>query len=349
VIWLFIANPQAALRQGRGVALLTFLQLWILVWLGGELLWKRKYHRQVIWMYVIACLVSAFVALQEGGAIGDTFDTGGGEGGLGGINSSARQFSVAIVLLVYLRSGLKPHHWLNPATWLGTIILLIGVAQTGSRTGILIVAASVVLMLLSPTSGIKPQRVIVPSIVIFAIYFAVPDSYWDSLWNSIFPTIQSGTDTVATRYELWATAMRMLVANPFTGVGINQFAANVAQYSDPLSSTVVITGAHSVYFSVLAETGIIGFVCFMGMVVTSILHALRAALRLQDKRDVNLAYSWFVILVLLLIGGLTKQDQHDKLLWFTFGACTSMSHFLLRASIPATQSVIPGLRRFLGT
>ncbi len=346
VLWLFVSNPHAALKAGRGIALYTYLQLWVLVGLAGELLWNREYHRRIIWLYVAACLISAFVALQEGGAIGDTFSARGGEGGLGGISSSARQFSVAIVLLVYLRSGLKPHHWLTTATWLGQILLLVGVAETGSRTGILIVAVSVVLMLLSPTSGIRPQRVIVPSIVIFAIYFSVPDTYWDSLWNSIFPTIQSGTDTLAIRYELWETATRMVIANPFSGVGINQFIPNVALYSDPLSSTVRITGAHSVYFSVLAETGVVGFALFMGLVISSLLLALRAALKLQDKADVNLAYTWFVVLALLLIGGITKQDQYDKLLWFVFGACASLSHFLKRESAQANDENAPVQQQF---
>jgi hypothetical protein len=66
---------------------------------------------------------------------------------------------------------------------------------------------------------------------------------------------------------------------------------------------------------------------YIGLVVSSLLYALKAALQLPDKADVNLAYTWFAVLVLLLIGGITKQDQYDKLLWFAFGACTSMAHF----------------------
>src|SRR5690606_22184495 len=128
-----------------------------------------------------------------------------------------------------------------------------------------------------PTSRIKPQRVILPAIVAATIYISVPDTFWDSMWESIFPTIQEGDDTLATRYELWDTAMRMVQDKPFTGVGINQFQRNVRAYSDPLSSTVVVTGAHSIYFSVLAETGVVGFVLYMGMVISSMIYAVRAA------------------------------------------------------------------------
>lgn len=331
VIWVFISNPDASLRQGRGVALLTFFQLAALVVLASELMSDNMgKHRVLMWVYVAACLISANDAIQQS-ALGETFDVSGGAGGLSGINTNARQFTIAFLFLFYLRGRLKgSRRILILLTWAAQIILLQGVAVTGSRTGIVIVVIGIILMLLSPTSRIKPQRVILPAIVAATIYITVPDTFWESMWDSIFPTIQEGDDTLATRYELWDTAMRMVQDKPFTGVGINQFQRNVRAYSDPLSSTVVITGAHSIYFSVLAETGMIGFVLYMGTVVSSLIYAVRAAFRMQSEDLKNLAYLWFVVLVLLLIGGITKQDQHDKLLWMVMGLCTGMNYVLHR-------------------
>ncbi|MBZ0292919.1 MAG: O-antigen ligase family protein, partial [Anaerolineae bacterium] len=331
VIWVFISNPDASLRQGRGVALLTFFQLAALVLLASELMSDDPgKHRVLMWVYVIACLISANDAIQQS-ALTETFDTSGGSGGLSGISTNARQFTIAFMFLFYLRGQLKGRRRiLGLLMWVAQIYLLQGVAVTGSRTGIVIVVIGIILMLLSPTSRIKPQRVILPAIVAATIYVAVPDTFWDSMWNSIFPTIEEGGDTLATRYELWDTAIRMVQDKPFTGVGINQFQRNVLAYSDPLSSTVVVTGAHSIYFSVLAETGVVGFVLYMGMVGSSLIYAVRAAFRMQNEDLKNLAYLWFVALVLLLIGGITKQDQHDKLLWLVFGMCTGMNYFLQR-------------------
>jgi O-antigen ligase len=190
--------------------------------------------------------------------------------------------------------------------------------------------------------------VIVPAVIAFTIYTVVPSTYWDSMWNSIFPTLEEGSDTVGIRYELWNTAMRMVEDKPITGVGINQFANNVLKYSDPLSSTVVVVGAHSIYFSVIAETGVIGFVFFMGMLVCAIYYALRAAWKLKNQDEAFLAYTWFAVLVLILIGGITKHDQYDKLLWLTLGACTAMENIRLREIASQTQHQVILQRRFIG-
>lgn len=331
VVWIFIANPDAAIRQGRGIALLTYLQLWMLLILTAELFADkpRRYH-VLMWCYIATCLYSAGVAIEES-ALGEVFDSTAGHGGLAGINTNARQFTIAFMMLFYLRGNLRGMgRWLIVFTWIAQITLLYGVALTGSRTGIIIAVLGVVMLLLSPTSKIKPQRVIIPALVAATIYVAVPDTFWDSLWNSIFPAIEEGSDTVGIRYELWETAARMATDKPFTGVGIDQFARNVRRYSDPLSSTVRVANPHSIYFAVLAETGYPGFLIYMGMVASALFYGLRAAFMLREEQQKNLAYLWVVVLVLLLIGGITKHDQYDKLLWLMFGACASMENFLRR-------------------
>src|SRR5690606_38643968 len=139
--------------------------------------------------------------------------------------------------------------------------------------------------------------------------------------------------------------MRMVQDKPITGVGINQFINNVRAYSDPLSSKVVIAGAHSIYFSVIAETGVIGFALFMGMLICAIYYALRAAWSLKNQDEALLAYTWFTVLVIILVGGITKQDQYDKLLWFTLGACTAMETVRLReVAAEERRQIIPGQR-----
>ncbi|MBZ0294180.1 MAG: O-antigen ligase family protein [Anaerolineae bacterium] len=347
VLWILVSNPEAALRSGRGVALLTYFQLLILLWMGGELLVHLPVNRSVMWLYVAACLISAWVAIQNS-SLGATFSTEG-KSGLGGISSAARQFAAAIVILFFLRSILKrgSQRFLIALTWIAQIVLLEGIALTGSRTGILILAIGFVVILLSPTSKIRPQRVIVPAVIAFTIYVVVPSTYWDSMWNSIFPTLEEGSDTVGIRYELWNTAMRMVEDKPITGVGINQFANNVLKYSDPLSSTVVVVGAHSIYFSVIAETGVIGFIFFMGMLVCAIYYALRAAWQLKNQDEAFLSYTWFAVLVLILIGGITKHDQYDKLLWLTLGACTAMENIRLRETASQIQQQFIPQKHFI--
>jgi O-antigen ligase len=294
-----------------------------------------------MWLYIASCLISAWVAIQNS-ALGETFDTEG-KSGLGGISSSARQFAVGIIILIFLRNGLKSNtgRLLILFTWIAQLILLDGVAVSGSRTGILIVVIGLVVILLSPTFKIKPQRIIIPAVIGFTIYSVIPATYWDSMWNSIFPAIEEGSDTVGTRYELWATAMRMVQDKPITGVGINQFIPNVRAYSDPLSSTVHVIGAHSIYFSVIAETGVIGFALYIGMLASSLFYAARAAWTLRNEEEALMAHTWFTVLVVILVGGITKQDQYDKLLWLSIGACTAMEVMRAKAASKIEKKTTP--------
>ena len=72
----------------------------------------------------------------------------------------------------------------------------------------------------------------------------------------------------------------MALDNPLTGVGLDNFYANYFFYSshwDGLNHAV-----HSTWFGVLAETGFIGFIIFIGLII-SLLKTSRVTLaRLQS-------------------------------------------------------------------
>ncbi|PMM18086.1 O-antigen ligase family protein [Vibrio breoganii] len=68
------------------------------------------------------------------------------------------------------------------------------------------------------------------------------------------------------RLYAWEAAAKMAVENPFTGVGINNFYSNYYFYSshwDGLNHAV-----HSTWFGVLAETGFLGLIVFITLIVS---------------------------------------------------------------------------------
>ena len=86
---------------------------------------------------------------------------------------------------------------------------------------------------------------------------------------------EEGVDESAMgRIYAWKAAFGMAVANPLTGVGINNFLSNYFAYSphwDGMNHAV-----HSTWFGVLAETGFLGFIVFITMVVKLILSAIHS-------------------------------------------------------------------------
>ncbi|CAH6865479.1 Membrane protein SypL involved in exopolysaccharide production [Vibrio chagasii] len=77
------------------------------------------------------------------------------------------------------------------------------------------------------------------------------------------------------RIYAWEAAFKMALDNPLTGVGLDNFYSNYFFYSaywDGLNHAV-----HSTWFGVLAETGFIGLIIFVGLIV-SLIKTSRATL-----------------------------------------------------------------------
>ncbi len=79
------------------------------------------------------------------------------------------------------------------------------------------------------------------------------------------------------RLHAWEAAIRMAMARPLTGVGLNNYVANYFFYSTWWEGFA--KAVHSTWFSVLAESGFLGFGVFITMIVTtfrSIFRSVRA-------------------------------------------------------------------------
>jgi O-antigen ligase len=93
------------------------------------------------------------------------------------------------------------------------------------------------------------------------------------------------------RPEIWALARDIAAAHPFFGVGVNQFEfeasrANLTENGSPLEN------AHSIVFSLAAETGLIGlsaFLFFLGQLAARAVRALRTSDTLRSALGLGIA------------------------------------------------------------
>ena len=76
------------------------------------------------------------------------------------------------------------------------------------------------------------------------------------------------------RLYAWEAAIRMALYHPFTGVGLNNYVANYYFYSDWWEGFA--KAVHSTWFSVLAESGFLGFGVFVTMIGASFRSIIRA-------------------------------------------------------------------------
>jgi len=146
-------------------------------------------------------------------------------------------------------------------------LLVAGVIATMSRGGFIgLVAVSLYCFVLTPQ---KMKAIGVGLVLLVGVAAMAPDSYWDEI-ASIGAEAQNedpNAGTGALRRVYWSIARDMFYANPIFGVGLGNFGHNIGIYqSAELHEQVErdFSGqrAHSLYFTILAELGISGFLIF---------------------------------------------------------------------------------------
>lgn len=323
IVWMVLSNPIAALTPEEGDRnwIFTFVQLWILAWLATQLFKTFYSMRVLIWFYVFVAFVSVIYAIL-GGEIGQTINLSERTAGLaGGANTAARYFVVGLILAYYLRSTISN----RPGRFLLLLVMglfILGTLYTASRTGLLLLVASMGLFLLFQLSGRNQPQAIFVFILAIGVAWVFADNVMD-IFGGIVPAIRDGSDTVGLRYKLWEAGFRMWLDHPLQGVGIGLFRDYLTYYgADLLPSHKLSLGAHNMYVSMLAETGFVGLGLFVWMLVIS-LKSLWLASRSRDREVKLLGQTWFVVFVIMLLGGITKHDHYDKLIWIVMGIASS--------------------------
>jgi O-antigen ligase len=214
--------------------------------------------RRLLYVYVLIHVVGALHALTHSG-----FGPGGW---LWDENDLAFTLNAAMGIGVYLLIEAKTvasRLTLSAAL----AILAAGVAATNSRGGFVGFA---VLGLYQLVFG--PYRRGVAVCMVLAVCMLAlfaPAGYWDEV-RSIAGAAEKG-DTGEQRLYFWSLGWKMFLDYPIAGVGTNNFGIRAPEYHDPTR-----TGwkqhpwgraAHSLYFTLLPEHGLIGVALFGGMLV----------------------------------------------------------------------------------
>lgn len=326
LLWITISNPLAALAPGDEdrIWILTFTQLWILVWLAYKLLDSPEKIRVLMWGFSIAAIASAFYAIPQGAVGDDIYESVRGSGLTGGANSAARYFLIALAFMYYLRSVSK-NSLIRLLILIGMGILFYGTLATVSRTGLLLLVGLVgMIFTIRMGSKRRIQSIVVFLLVLILVWFVADNVL--PIMGTIVPSVVEGTDTVGLRYKLWQAGLQMWSDHILQGVGIGQYSTQLGIYGqDLLPPNKRSIGAHNMYVQILAETGFVGLVLFLSILILPLLSLWKKGGKIE--RGIQLTQIWLIAYTLLLLGGITKHDHYDKLLWLMMGVSLALSHF----------------------
>lgn len=343
IAWMFLSNPEAAWSGKDRNWVFTFIQLLVLMFLSSRLLdTKEKYHT-LMWIFSIVAVLSAFVAIQQGYIAETEYASIGSSGYTDNANAAARYFIVAMIFLTHLRSESdKPFPRL--LMLVGIVITYVGVFFTISRTGIVLLFAAQVMIFFSQSSGKQRWNILIFGVIGLILIWLISENAF-RLAGTILPAVSEGEDTMGLRYDLWTAAFRMLKEKPITGVGIGVYRFLVPFYSQDLN---FIRGrsiwAHNTYIQILVETGFVGFILFFGMFINAFLNFLKAKFP-PDNENSKLVRVWFIIFIVMLIGGLTKSDHADKLTWAVMGISVIFANQSRSLALESKEQRFPKIHR----
>ena len=318
IFWIVITNPKAAVLGQNRLWIITLIQLWILAWLGGNLVDKPYKNWWVFVLVIIAADISAIASLTNG-VIGSTIYDSIRSGGLSeGINTAARYYVLAILFTYYVFSSRKkPTKWTILFCIGSLIVLFLGLASTLSRTGFALLPVLAGLIIFQPNSENK-TKLLYFLWGIGILFILVPDNALIIAGSNILPSILQGTDTLGTRYRIWEAGLKIFLDYPITGVGIGQFFLYVHNYGISGIPNYSNLSTHNLYIQLLSETGIVGTLIFLSAIFVAIKTALRKVY--LSKNMINsIDWIWLSVLVIILVGGFSKSDFADKFIWIALG------------------------------
>jgi O-antigen ligase len=210
---------------------------------------------------------SAFLAVLVYAAIYGITHGGVGPGGhIGDENDLALALSMALPF-AFVGVISKASTWQRLISFVCVVVILIATMMTLSRGGFLALAA----VLIYCFSLILRKKTLIGFLMLCILGLAgmlfAPPEYWAEIATIQKDAYDTEQGTGALRREFWTVARNMFYHNPIFGVGLNNFTWNISMYQtseqlERAGRSYAGVAAHSLYFTVLAELGVSGFLLF---------------------------------------------------------------------------------------
>lgn len=235
---------------------------------------EYKYYKLITFWLLIFIFLAIFGYFNANLHIAKRYRTGIGVGGFLG---DANDFSMALnMILPFALFGIfTAKKGIGKICFLILICLFVLVIIISESRGGFIGLASILIY-----SWFRSNRKIIFTLLLFIVilfgYIMAPPTYFDEV-NSITSenTESNKYGTGSQRIYAWKIGWRIFLDNPIIGVGQGNYPWRVGETEDMMGvqwQTRSLAGraAHSLYFTLLPELGIVGTILFVCLIVFSI-------------------------------------------------------------------------------
>ena len=244
------------------------------------------------------------------------------------------------IFCLFLTKGTK---WLTKGIVLAMMSLcMVALMLTGSRGSVLTLVAMIGIATLRSSR----RFVIIPAAVIagIAIWAVLPAQY-----QARYATVNNlkHDDSYQNRLISWEGGWRMFLHNPLTGIGVGNYVyANGTKYW-PAPGRKHWLDAHSLYFKVMGELGLLGLVTFFGFV--GHFYRTNSAMEKRMRGDPEKYPPWMrlypaacnINIIGLLYCGYAYHDLFRDT-WYTLAGVSAALYLILEREMAETSGTGEG-------
>ncbi|WP_420855584.1 O-antigen ligase family protein [Vibrio maerlii] len=278
---VFASNRGVAIHSFKGIYWKIMIMTLAIIWVVN----RKEYLAKTCWTIVLAGALVSIVALYNsamgiGLVEGSRVTIGRAIGSmLGDPNDLALVLLFPMGFSISLLFSSNLHGVKRLFAGLISFMLIAAIIATQSRGGLLGMVA-VCGYFLSQVVRSKSLLALAGAIGLLVLYIAAGISD-----RASGGAAEAGIDASAMgRLYAWEAAFKMALDNPLFGVGLNNFYFNYFFYSphwDGLNHAV-----HSTWFGVLAETGFLGLMLFLALIV-SLLRTAQRSIKVLTQTDIH--------------------------------------------------------------
>ncbi|MCG8448575.1 MAG: O-antigen ligase family protein [Pirellulales bacterium] len=255
-------------------------------------------------------------------------------GSLGEKNRYAHFMLMLLPLALYL-AWTERNSWLRYGALTAGLMIAVGIALTLSRGaavgfGVLIVALTVI--------GRVPMRYLLSLAVLAALILVSVPQYTERLQSvvDVVGLVDGSKDvrqfdvaTVGRLTEMWA-GLQVFLEHPIVGVGGNMFPYHFLDHADDLGVQVHAEPrmAHNLYLGMAAEHGLLGLLCFFG-VVLGVFHLMQQMRNMQITEAPEIpsyATAFILALVVYLTVGMFADFSYVRFFWLMMALACATYH-----------------------
>lgn len=316
-----LASLALAAKGNPFQGILTYAQLVIVVWLTSQLGVTRRRMEVLMIVWILTLVVTQAIGLA-----GFDYSVLGRENRLASLvrNPNGLAFYSITSICFALYFLLNSHRTLSRVLLSAVLALgTLSVLLSASRGGFLVLVTVSLFALLTFRFELARALRFSGALILFLVAFLLATSLNLSFVTSLaremprtVTQIAAGQSSEA-RVRIARSGLRAWAGHPVFGVGLG-VGAEVGAYSGSPSWG---TASHSTYLTVLVETGLVGFVFFCGLLLTTWLNLSQRLppRQVSGRRRVELNWAWRAVFLGLLMMSLSGSLLFDKVLWVSIG------------------------------